>query len=243
MLSFGIDSDSRIALVGPNGAGKSTLLKLFVGENRAVEGNISLRPGMVIGRYHQHSAEVLDPEATPVEYIERKFKDRLGDKGQQEWRSLVGSFGIPSSHHLEKIKTMSDGLKHRLVLAEIAMQKPHLLLFDEPTNASDLEGVDALAEAINAFEGGAWLGVGVGGAAGEGRGCNLCAHRRHPRPPPAAPAFRRAGVVVISHDFRLLSQILDGSKGGQIWEVDHGVKPFSGTIVDYKKQLRRAMKL
>lgn len=89
-LSFGIDSDSRIALVGPNGAGKSTLIKLMVGENRPVEGNISLRPGMVIGRYHQHSAEVLDLELTPVEYIEKKFRERLGDKGQQEWRSLVG---------------------------------------------------------------------------------------------------------------------------------------------------------
>lgn len=41
---------------------------------------------------------------------------------------------------------MSDGLKHRLVLAEIALQKPHILLFDEPTNASDLEGVDSLAQ-------------------------------------------------------------------------------------------------
>ena len=72
----------------------------------------------------------------------------------QEWRSLVGSFGIPSSHHGQLIKTMSDGLKHRLVLAEISMNKPHILLFDEPTNASDLEGVDSLAEAINAYQGG-----------------------------------------------------------------------------------------
>ena len=64
-------------------AGKSTLLKLMVGENRACEGSVSSRPGLVIGRYHQHSAEVLDPELTPVEYIEKKFKEKLGDKGLQ----------------------------------------------------------------------------------------------------------------------------------------------------------------
>ena len=80
-------------------------------------------------------------------------------------------------------------LQHRLVLAEIALQKPHILLFDEPTNASDLEGVDSLAEAINAYQG---------------------------------------GVIVISHDFRLLSQIIDGSKGGEIWIVDHGISKVRG---------------
>ena len=136
-LNFGIDSDSRIALVGPNGAGKSTLLKLMVGEHRACEGNMTARGGIIIGRYHQHSAEVcacatllfaarractiqhqshspdasctqvLDLEATPVEYIERKFKDKLGDKQQQEWRSLIGSFGVPSLHHLVPIKVRS----------------------------------------------------------------------------------------------------------------------------------------
>jgi len=39
-LSFGIDLDSRIALVGPNGAGKSTLLKLMRGDLLPVEGEV-----------------------------------------------------------------------------------------------------------------------------------------------------------------------------------------------------------
>ena len=84
-LRFGIDSDSRIALVGPNGAGKSTLLKLMVGENRATEGNVAIRSGISIGRFHQHSAEVLDPELSPCEYISRKFTAKLGEKKLEEW--------------------------------------------------------------------------------------------------------------------------------------------------------------
>lgn len=39
-IDFGVDSDSRIALVGPNGAGKTTMLKLMVGEVQPVEGTI-----------------------------------------------------------------------------------------------------------------------------------------------------------------------------------------------------------
>jgi ATP-binding cassette subfamily F protein 2 len=66
-VSFGIHPHSRIVLVGPNGAGKSTLLKLICGENAATEGTISTRSGLSIGRFHQHSAEVLDFDKSPVE--------------------------------------------------------------------------------------------------------------------------------------------------------------------------------
>ena len=75
-VSFGIHPQSRIVLVGPNGAGKSTLLKLICGENSSTEGIISVRSGLSIGRFHQHSTEVLDIEKTPVEYMTSKYKNR-----------------------------------------------------------------------------------------------------------------------------------------------------------------------
>jgi ATP-binding cassette subfamily F protein 2 len=175
MLRFGIDADSRIALVGPNGAGKSTLLKLMVGENRPCEGNVAVRSGVTIGRFHQHSAEVLDNEATPVDYITRKFHDKFPGRKFEDWRSVVGTYGIPSEYHILPIKCLSDGLKTRLVFCEISLTNPHILLLDEPTNAADMEMIDSMAEAINAFQG---------------------------------------GVVVISHDFRLLRQVAK-----EIWIV------------------------
>jgi ATP-binding cassette subfamily F protein 2 len=130
-LSFGIDSDSRISLVGPNGAGKSTLLKLMVGENSPCEGTVSVKSGISIGRYHQHSAEVLDDDLTPVEYISKKFNDRYPDKGLEGWRSVVGTWGIPTDYHLRPIRCLSDGLKTRLVFCEIALRQPQILLLDE----------------------------------------------------------------------------------------------------------------
>lgn len=196
-LRFGIDSDSRIALVGPNGAGKSTLLKLMVGENQAVEGAVKIKGGISIGRYHQHSHEVLDDEKTPCEYISSKFTDKLGEKKLEEWRSLVGTFGIPSEYHLQPIKILSEGLKTRLVFCEIALNRPHILLLDEPTNAADMELIDSMAEAINSYKG---------------------------------------GLVVISHDFRLLNQIAD-----EIWVVDKGIKKWTGDIRSYKAQLQKDM--
>jgi ATP-binding cassette subfamily F protein 2 len=196
-LRFGIDSDSRIALVGPNGAGKSTLLKLMVGENSPCEGSVGLRSGMSIGRYHQHSAEVLDNDATPLDYISRKYADRYPKRTMEEWRAALGNYGVPSDYHLLPTGCLSEGLKLRLVFAEIALCQPHILLLDEPTNAADMELIDSMAEAINAFQG---------------------------------------GVVIISHDFRLLQQVAK-----EIWEVDRGVRKWEGDIRSYKTNLKKKM--
>ena len=183
-------------LVGPNGAGKSTLLKLIVNEMSVCEGNVGRRSGMSIGRYHQHSAETLDVLKTPVEYISEKFHDKYPTNRLEEWRSVVGNFGIPKDYHLEPISKLSDGLKTRLCFCDISLQNPHLLLLDEPTNAADMEMIDSMAEAIKDFKG---------------------------------------GVVVVSHDFRLLQQVAE-----EIWVVDHGLNVFDGDIRDYKATLKKS---
>ena len=66
----------------------------------------------------------------------------------------MGGYGIPKDYHNQPIKNLSDGLKIRLVFCEIALQKPHLILLDEPTNSADMEMIDSMSEAIEAFNGG-----------------------------------------------------------------------------------------
>jgi ATP-binding cassette subfamily F protein 2 len=68
-LDFGIDLDTRIALVGPNGAGKSTLLKLIDGRLLPSDGQIRRNSHLKIGRYHQHLAEELDLNLTALDYM------------------------------------------------------------------------------------------------------------------------------------------------------------------------------
>ena len=154
-LQVGLDSDSRVALVGPNGAGKSTLLKLMIGELSPVEGAVMIRPGTRLGIFSQHSADQLDLNLTPIEYMQKRFPGKFKD--MQDWRTAVGRFGVTGEQQTQPIRKMSDGQKRRVVWTELWLLAPHMLLLDEPTNHLDMESIDALASGIKNFEGGLLL--------------------------------------------------------------------------------------
>merc|ERR1712178_9293 len=73
---------------------------------------------------------------------------------EREWRAKLGCYGVRQEKQLLNIETMSDGLKSRVVFTLISLSNPHILLLDEPTNHLDMQCIDALAEAINNFNGG-----------------------------------------------------------------------------------------
>merc|ERR1740138_1511760 len=76
-LEFGVDCASRIALVGPNGAGKSTLLKLMLQELLPCEGDVRVNPHLRIGRYNQHSEDVLDLTMNPLDFMDNLYPDGI----------------------------------------------------------------------------------------------------------------------------------------------------------------------
>merc|ERR1719295_2418796 len=90
-LDFGIDLDTRIALVGPTGAGKSTLLKLITGELVPTEGLIRRNSHLKFGRYHQHLADQLDLDMSALDYMLKEFPQI---KDREEMRKIVGRFGL-----------------------------------------------------------------------------------------------------------------------------------------------------
>ena len=149
-LDFGIDLDTRVALVGPNGAGKSTLLKLIDQQHFPTDGQIRRNSHLKIGRYHQHLAEELDLNLTALEYMMKEFPDI---KEREDMRRIIGRYGLTGRQQVCPMKNLSDGQRCRVVFAWMASQVPHLLLLDEPTNHLDLESRTALANSLKSFEG------------------------------------------------------------------------------------------
>ncbi|KAI1730346.1 ABC transporter domain-containing protein [Ditylenchus destructor] len=148
-VNFGIDMDSRIAIVGPNGVGKSTLLKLLYGRVEPISGEVRRHRQLKIGWFDQHSNEALNGEQSPVDYLSVKFQIDY-----QTARKNLGMVGLPGFAHTVKIKDLSGGQKSRVALSELSLGAPDILILDEPTNNLDIESIEALAEAIEEFDGG-----------------------------------------------------------------------------------------
>lgn len=147
----------RIGILGANGQGKSTLVKTVAREMGAIAGTVTEGKGLNIGYFAQQELDVLRPQDTPLEHMVRMAREMGAaakePTGEQNLRSYLGSFNFNGDMVKQPVGTMSGGEKARLVLAMMVWQRPNLLLLDEPTNHLDLATREALAMALNEFEG------------------------------------------------------------------------------------------
>lgn len=150
-VNFQLLPQMRIGLLGLNGAGKSTLIKAFAGELGVHEGIgvIELNPLVQLGYFNQYVVDKLDITASPMELLKR-LDPKISDA---QARGFLGGFNFKEDKVFEAIEHFSGGEKSRMALALIVYQKPNLLLLDEPTNHLDLEMRQALALALQEFEG------------------------------------------------------------------------------------------
>ncbi|KAL9439639.1 hypothetical protein AB3S75_025158 [Citrus x aurantiifolia] len=149
-LNFGIDLDSRIAMVGPNGIGKSTILKLIAGELQPSSGTVFRSAKVRIAVFSQHHVDGLDLSSNPLLYMMRCFPG----VPEQKLRAHLGSFGVTGNLALQPMYTLSGGQKSRVAFAKITFKKPHIILLDEPSNHLDLDAVEALIQGLVLFQGG-----------------------------------------------------------------------------------------
>lgn len=145
-----ITAGTRMGIMGPNGAGKSTFLKLLTGKLIPTTGECTTIKGFKLAYFGQHSAEELDLDMTPFEWMCNKYPDV---KQTGKLRHHLKKAGMQDEMSDTRMIGFSGGQKARVIFAQLTYECPHLLIMDEPTNFLDLESVDSLITACNKYKG------------------------------------------------------------------------------------------
>ncbi|MBI5630758.1 MAG: ABC-F family ATP-binding cassette domain-containing protein [Elusimicrobia bacterium] len=148
-LDFELERGWKMAFVGHNGAGKSTLLKILAGVIAFDSGERLVGAEVKVGYFSQHREGQLDPDKTVLQ-------EALGvnrHNSELMVRTVLGTFLFSGDSVRKTTAVLSGGEKSRLSLVKLLLDPPHVLLMDEPTTHLDMASVDALVEALKAFEG------------------------------------------------------------------------------------------
>jgi ATPase subunit of ABC transporter with duplicated ATPase domains len=148
-LNLTIRRGERWSVMGRNGAGKTTLLKMVAGVLKPDAGSVRLGASLKLGYFAQQALDLLDPDLTVWEQIEKDFPH----ESTGVLRNLLGAFQFSGDDVDKRIRALSGGEKTRLVLARMLLDPPNFLVLDEPTNHLDLATKDMLVHALSTFEG------------------------------------------------------------------------------------------
>lgn len=136
---------NHLLLRGPNGIGKTTLLESLA--NGTAEGAV-IAPGVRVGYYRQDFS-TLNFEHTVYEALalvmEKVDEERL--------RAVAAGFLLTGEQIKKKIGVLSEGQKGLVAFARLVLERPGLLILDEPTNHINFRHLPIIAKALDEYEG------------------------------------------------------------------------------------------
>ena len=157
-INFIMEAGERLAIIGPNGAGKSTLLKLLAGAFKpeyaegvvADKGLVKWAEKANIGYYPQDHENDFDCDDDLTTWMRQWGLE--GDD-EQVIRGTLGRLLFGSNDVTKNVRVLSGGEKGRMLYGKLILQKPNVMVMDEPTNHMDMESIESLNMALDKFPG------------------------------------------------------------------------------------------
>jgi ABC-type multidrug transport system ATPase subunit len=159
-ISFTVEKGETLGILGPNGSGKTTLINILLGLLRADEGSVTID-----GKEIWSNREALLPKIGAIIEIPRLYPFLSGrenlkifaeylavEDSPQKIEEVLGLVGLEDVGKLP-FKNYSLGMKQRLGIALSLLNDPDILVFDEPTNGLDPEGILTVRETIKKLSG------------------------------------------------------------------------------------------
>jgi len=142
-VSFKLKKGATLAIIGPNGAGKTMLFRALL-KLIPYKGKIEWAPKVKIGYVPQY----LSASDIPI-----SVQEFLLFKEGSDIHDALTSVGLDSKEVLNKrLGALSGGQLRRVLIAWATMDKPNVLLFDEPTTGVDLDSEEAIYKMLNDLE-------------------------------------------------------------------------------------------
>lgn len=141
--------DYHLQIEGPNGIGKSTFIEALATGKAA---GVTMSPGLRIGYYRQDFS-TLNYEHTVHQSLWEAFKQSDALASEETLRAVASGFLLSKDQMGSLVGGLSEGQKGLLSFARLVLQKPGLLILDEPTNHINFRHLPRIAEALNAYEG------------------------------------------------------------------------------------------
>ncbi|MEM9827409.1 MAG: ABC-F family ATP-binding cassette domain-containing protein [Planctomycetota bacterium] len=149
-IGLEIEHGDRVAIVGDNGQGKTTLLRTIVHSLEPVGGSLKWGHGIEVGTYAQHVYTSLDERQTVLENLEYNSDS---ETTRQDLLAMAGALLFRDQHVQKKVKVLSGGERARVCMAGLLLGNANVLILDEPGNHLDVETVEALADALQQYDG------------------------------------------------------------------------------------------
>ncbi len=140
----------RVAVIGSNGIGKTTLLRCLADDLKPTSGEIKWSENVKLGYYAQdHSADF----AEDISVFDWMAQWKREEHGEQEIRGNLGRMLFSQNDIKKSVKALSGGEKGRMLFGKFMFQNPNVMLLDEPTNHMDMEFIESLNTALEAYPG------------------------------------------------------------------------------------------
>lgn len=149
-LNLMVDAGEKIAIIGPNGIGKSTLLKTLIGELTPDSGNVKWAENAEPGYFAQDHSEEFEGKTTLFDWMTHWGKE--GDD-EQVIRGTLGRLLFSGDDIRKPVNVISGGEQGRMLFGKLLLQKPNVLVLDEPTNHMDMESIESLQMALEQYPG------------------------------------------------------------------------------------------
>ena len=162
-ISFSVDSDEAVSIVGPSGSGKTSIIMLAAGLEKSSEGSIKIQDQEITDLKENELSQIrrqnigvvfqsfyLIPNLTAIENVLLSLEANQKYNLDSEAEALLKEFGL--SHRINHLPSeLSGGEQQRVAIARALINKPKIILADEPTGNLDDENSQIMMKLLSDY--------------------------------------------------------------------------------------------